>query len=358
MKSPAQVLSSLLLCVCVAVPVATASGAEPQAAASAAINAEADQATLRFEQEQRELAEFNARSDAYWAGVGERLLLGQASPGECPPSPEASTCLLAARLLQSSDRQRADALLRSAAARSLDDSQALWMLARGSLGNHGGDIADRALAELRRREPENLLVWLHSLSGERWTPERVQMAARSTRFDTYLYDFLRADLRKLVEYAEDAPRFPEARAMGLDAVDSAQLMLFGYLTAEAFPGSLVEVCTADDTTADATLRSDCWQIAERMVEQADSIADLGSGWSLMRRSALTEPQLRQLDTVRSQLEYLQFRLLELDEDSERARAYLRHLREEGATEISALRAGLAEAGLPESVPPSLRAPSE
>lgn len=202
MKSPARVLSSLLVCICVAGPSAHASGAGLEAAASAAIDAEADQAVLRFEQEQRELAEFSARSDAYWAGVGERLLFGQASPGECPPSLEASTCLLAARLLQRQDRRRSDALLRSAAARSLDDPQALWMLARGSLGNRDGDIADRSLAELRRREPENLLVWLHSLSGERWTPQRRHAATHSTRFDTYLYDFLRADLRRLAEYAE------------------------------------------------------------------------------------------------------------------------------------------------------------
>lgn len=356
MKSAANILSSLLVWVCFAGPCAHASGAGPEAAASAAIDAEADQVALRFEREQRELAEFNARSDAYWAGVGERLLLGQASPGECPPSLEASTCLLAARLLQSLDRPRADALLRSAAGRSLDDPQALWMLARGSLGHHAPELADRALAELRRREPENLLVWLHSLSGERWTPERLQMAARSSRYDGHLYDSLRVDLGRLAEFAADAPLGQEAMELGVSVLDSLQMMLFGYLAAEAFPvmQALFAACSFGDAISVAAVQPDCWQIAERLVDDAD----LALGSALMRRSGHSGRERERSEQARSEYEYLQMASVDLHQEPEQLRAYLRRLREDGATELSAVRAGLVDAGLPESVPPSWRAPSK
>lgn len=360
MRSPTNVLSSLLVCLCIAVPSAHASGAGPEAAASAAIDAEADQVALRFEREQRELAEFNARSDAYWAGVGERLLLGQASPGECPPSLEASTCLLAARLLQSLDRPRADALLRSAAVRSLDDPQALWMLARGSLGHHAPELADRALAELRRREPENLLVWLHSLSGERWTPERLQMAARSSRYDGHLCDSLRVDLGRLAEFAADALLGQEAMELGVSVLDSLQMMLFGYLAAEAFPAMqpLFAACSFEDAIPVAAVQPDCWQIAERLVDDADSLLDLALGSALMRRSGHSGRERERSEQARSEYEYLQMASVDLHQEPEQLRAYLRRLREDGATELSAVRAGLVDAGLPESAPPSWRAPSK
>jgi hypothetical protein len=306
--------------------------------------------------------------DAYWRGVAERLLAGQASVGACPAARDPASCLVAARLLwvvnsrreltlgshpPQSERDRMRALLASAAVRAHEDPMLYWVMTWDVFKREAPALRELAIVELRRREPDNLQVWLLSLAGEAWTQKRLQAAARSTRFETHLYDLLRADLERLAEIAADAPAV-DGLPFEPTAVESVQEFLFGMLMAEAMPGlqGLFESCSAVDPAVQAEAHADCWRIAEHLVEHAESVVDLALGSALMRRIARDPLQRERAAQARLDYEYLQEGIVETFKSGEQQRLFMQRIREPGRTEISAARLTLVDAGLPSELPPA------
>ena len=306
---------------------------------------------------------------AYWQEVAERLLMGQRTEGACPPAREVASCLLAARMLSIGDirrdpasgfdppqpeRDRVRALLSSVASRSHEDPRLLWAMTWDLFRRESPELRDRAIAELRRTEPDNLQVWLLSSGDESWTPERLKAAANSTRLDARMYDALRSDLERLAEVAVDVP--PVA---GLDfdpsPVESTQVFLTDLMFAEALPRlhELIDFCGALDSDIEAVALADCWRVAELLTGDAESVIDLALGSSLMRRIARNEVGRERADRARLQYEYLQQGAAEVFLKPGYQRLVMQRMREADATEISALRLSLIDAGLaPE--PPSER----
>ena len=306
--------------------------------------------------------------DAYWRSVAEQLLAGQASAGACPAARDAGSCVLAARLLwgvnsrreltlgshpPQSERDRVRALLASAAARAHEDPMLYWVMTWDVFKLDAPELRELAIVELRRREPDNLQAWLSSVSGETWTQKRLQAAARSTRFETHLYNVLRADLERLAGITADAPAV-DGLPFEPTAVESVQEFLFGMLVAEAMPGlqGLFESCSAVDPAVQAEVHADCWRIAERLVGHAESVVDLALGSALMRRVARDPLQHERAAQARLDYESLQEGIVEAFKSGEQQRLFMQRLREPGGTEISAARLTLVDAGLPPELPPA------
>jgi hypothetical protein len=292
--------------------------------------------------------------------------MGQRAAGSCPPAREVSSCLLAARILSVIDsrreqamesslaqpeRDRVRALLRSVAARSHENPMLLWAMTWDVFQREVPESRDRTIAELRRREPENLQVWLLSLGDESWTRERLSAAARSTRLDAHLYDYLRADLEHLAEITADAPA-SDGLNFDPSPVESAQVLLTGMLFAETMPRlqGLIEFCAAADAAVQGVSHADCWQIAERLTGHAESVIDLALGSTLMRRSARDPLQRQRAEQARLDYEYLQEGFVEALRSGEQERLFMQRMRKPGATEISAARLMLIDAGLPPELP--------
>lgn len=303
---------------------------------------------------------------AYWQEVAERLLMGQRTEGSCPPAREVASCLLAARILSIGDlrrgpvsgfdvpqreRDRVRALLSSVAARSHENPRLLWAMTLDMYQREAPELRDLAIAELRRTEPENLQVWLLSSGDESWTAERLNAAARSTRLDAHIYEGLRADLERLADVAADVP--PSA---GLDfdpsPVESTQVFLTGLLFAETLPRlqELIGYCGALDSEIEAVALADCWRVAELLTGDAESVIDLALGSALMSRTARNEVERERADRARLEYEYLQQAAAEVFLTPGHQRLAMQRMREADATEISAMRLSLMDAGLAPELP--------
>jgi len=306
--------------------------------------------------------------EPYWREVAERLLAGQPSAGTCSPARDAGSCLLAARLLsssdsgheqargggpQQSDRKRMRSLLAAAAARAEEDPLLYRAMTWDVFKREFPELRERTLIELRRREPDNLQVWLMSLAGETWTQERLEAAARSTRLETHLYPMLRADLERLAGITSDAPAV-DGLPFEPTSVESVQVILEGMLMAETMPDlrGLIESCSAVDSAVQADLHADCWRIAERLVGHAESVVDLALGSALMRRIARDPLQRERAAQARIDYEYLQQGVVETLKSGEQQRLFMQRIREPGGTEISATRLTLVDVGLPPELPPA------
>jgi hypothetical protein len=380
MKIP-NVLSKLIAAMPLVLMSASACGASHQPDCSTATP------TVEIERSQpvaidEELA--RAEHRAYVMEVARHLLHGQRSPGDCPPTSDPRACLLAARLLwleadaealdgppgetAHSLRVRAAELVRSGSARAAADRQFLWALAQGTFadprtaldyGFQSPELRTSAIAELRRREPGNLQVWLLGSEDEAWTEERLSAAAASERSDSPIWEFIRSDLKLLQDAG--APKPPTA-SVGekLDALDAQHVALLGIYLAIAQPGlySLSRACSVEGENAKPEAAEHCLRIAKVLVEGADSTLDLGLGSALLSRMSM-QPEDRVRAADASQLvRYLSETHLESQKWCGGLAAHLRRMRVGEASELSALREGLVEAGLPQEPPQSWRVPTD
>lgn len=321
---------------------------------------------------------------AYVQEVARELLRGQRSPGDCPPTSDPRACLLVARLLwleshaEAHDGQpeetvrslrvRAAALVRSGSARATSDRQFLWAHAQDTFGGSGEvldfgtqspELRASAIAELRRREPDNLQVWLLGSHDEAWTKERLSAAAASERSDSPIWEFIRSDLKLLQDAgAPDLPIALVGRELG--ALDAQHAGLLGMYFATAQPSlySLSRACSVEGGHGNVEASEHCLQIAKVLVERADSMLDLGFGSSLMSRLATQAEDLERAADARHLSRYLSETYLESQMACGGQAAHLRRMRVEEASEMSALREGLVEEGLPEEPPEAWRVHSD
>lgn len=304
--------------------------------------------------------------EPYWREVAERLLAGQPSAGACSPARDAASCLLAARLLssvdsgheqargggpQQSDRDRMRALLASAAARADEDPLLYWAMTWDVFKREFPELRERTLIELRRREPDNLQVWLMSLAGETWTQQRLEAAARSTRLETHLYPMLRVDLERLAGITSDAPAV-DGLPFEPTSVESVQVILEGMLMGQTMPDlrGLIESCAAVDPAVQVEAHAHCWRIAEGLIRHAESVVDVALGSALMRRIARDPLQRERAAQARLDYKYLQQGVVETLKSGKQQRLFMQRIREPGGTEISATRLTLVDAGLPPEPP--------
>lgn len=325
-----------------------------------------------------------AEHRAYVQEVTRELLRGQRSPGDCPPTSDPRACLLVARLLwleshaEAHDGQpeemvrslrvRAAALVRSGSARATSDRQFLWAHAQDTFGGSGEvldfgtqspELRASAIAELRRREPDNLQVWLLGSHDEAWTKERLSAAAASERSDSPIWEFIRSDLKLLQDAGvPDPPVALVGRELG--ALDAQHAGLLGMYFATAQPSlySLRRACPGEGGHGNAEAAEHCLQIAKVLVERADSMLDLGFGSALMSRLATQAEDRERAADARHLSRYLSETYLESQMACGGQAAHLRRMRVEEASEMSALREGLVEEGLPEEPPEAWRVHSD
>lgn len=325
-----------------------------------------------------------AEHRAYVQEVARELLRGQRSPGDCPPTSDPRACLLVARLLwfeshaEAQDGQpeetvrslrvRAAALVRSGSARAISDRQFLWAHAQDTFEGSGegldfgiqsAQLRASAIAELRRREPDNLQVWLLGRHDEAWTKERLSAAAASQRSDSPVWEFIRTDLKLLRDAGVPDPPIPLV-GNELGALDAKHVLLFGIHLATAQPGlySLSRACSVEVGHAHAETAEHCLRIAKVLVERADSMLDLGFGSALMSRLATRPEDRERAADARHLSRYLSETYLESQMACGGLAAHLRRMRVAEASELSALREGLVEQGLPQEPPEAWRVHSD
>lgn len=305
-------------------------------------------------------AEQRAAQDAYFLEVAEQLVLTE--------HPRA--LLLAARLLMTTVeywpdgprnddaahaiRERVGELVRAAALRGENYPSVLWTIASGGFSQIAPELVPAAIAHLRKREPENLAVWLLGGTSEPWSAEHLAQAAAAKRLDWNYYGRVREDVQRLEAFPVPGA-LKSGLAEGIAVSDRSvhAIISLGYLMAEAIPSltGLTEVCIPGrDGWTDAN-RQNCQRISRVMGLNSDTILGAQLGNRLRYALATTDAARDAAQQAQRLVEYQSGVWGEYSSKPENYDDVTERLLAPGATEMSLIRGAATFLGKPD-VPPA------